>query len=113
PAENNAAALTPYHNAFPFWPPSPVLEPLPPLRADWVIIQFLACPVNPADLNMVEGIYPMQAPPEAVTGQGTVAGGEGVAQVVTVGATEACDFLKPGDWVIPRVPCFGASPLHA
>ncbi|KAF0889856.1 hypothetical protein E2562_033245 [Oryza meyeriana var. granulata] len=65
-----------------------------------VCVRMLAAPINPSDLNRVEGVYPVRPPlPTAVAGY------EGVGQVHALGP--AVDSLSPGDWVIPSPPSFG------
>nr|XP_054115034.1 enoyl-[acyl-carrier-protein] reductase, mitochondrial isoform X4 [Callithrix jacchus] len=54
---------------------------------------MLAAPINPSDINMIQGNYGLL--PELPA----VGGNEGVAQVVAVGSSVT--RLKPGDWVIP------------
>uniref|UniRef100_A0A8C6K7Z4 Enoyl-[acyl-carrier-protein] reductase, mitochondrial n=1 Tax=Nothobranchius furzeri TaxID=105023 RepID=A0A8C6K7Z4_NOTFU len=58
--------------------------PLPPAGAKDVVVELLAAPINPSDINMIQA----------------VGGNECVAQVVEVG-NQVRD-LKTGDWVIPR-----------
>ena len=53
--------------------------PLPALGPGDVLVRMLAAPVNPADLNQVEGRYPTLPPLPAV------GGGEGVGAVAAVG----------------------------
>ncbi|KNC80486.1 hypothetical protein SARC_07148 [Sphaeroforma arctica JP610] len=67
---------------------------LPEIQASDVGVAMLRSPVNPADVNAVEGVYPIRPPMPAV------GGGEGVGVVVKVG--EGVTDLKAGDWVIPR-----------
>lgn len=56
-------------------------------------------PINPSDINCVEGKYPVKPPLPAI------AGFEGVARVRAVGgAVQSC---APGDWVIPTAPAQG------
>lgn len=62
-----------------------------PQKGD-VVVKFLAAPVNPADLNMIEGVYPIKPPFPAVGGN------EGVAEVL---ASESKKF-QVGDWVVPN-----------
>ncbi|KAF3627217.1 putative trans-2-enoyl-CoA reductase, mitochondrial [Capsicum annuum] len=57
-----------------------------------VCVRMLAAPVNPADINRIEGVYPVRPP---VPGTG---GWEGVGEVHAVGSTVKA--LSPGDWVI-------------
>ncbi|EMP31126.1 Trans-2-enoyl-CoA reductase [Chelonia mydas] len=54
---------------------------------------MLAAPVNPADINMIQGTYALLPDLPAVGGN------EGVGQVVEVGSHVTS--VKPGDWVIP------------
>jgi trans-2-enoyl-CoA reductase len=81
--------------------------PLPPLTDTTLHIRFLAAPVNPADVNQIEGVYPIPArhAPEI---NAYIGGNEGVAEVVAVGE-EAARILniQPGDWVLPSIPGFG------
>ncbi|XP_063487573.1 enoyl-[acyl-carrier-protein] reductase, mitochondrial isoform X8 [Symphalangus syndactylus] len=58
-----------------------------------VRVKMLAAPINPSDINMIQGNYGLL--PELPA----VGGNEGVAQVVAVGSNVT--RLKPGDWVIP------------
>ncbi|KAG7283381.1 hypothetical protein CRUP_000907 [Coryphaenoides rupestris] len=78
--------------------PSQVVEleslELPSVGAKDVRVQMLAAPINPADINMVQGSYAILPDLPAVGGN------EGVAQVMEVGCQVTS--LKPGDWVIPR-----------
>ncbi|NXV80212.1 MECR protein, partial [Atlantisia rogersi] len=64
-----------------------------------VHIQMLAAPINPADINMVQGTYSILSPLPAVGGN------EGVGEVLEVG--KRVTALKPGDWVIPAVTGLG------
>jgi trans-2-enoyl-CoA reductase len=64
-----------------------------------VWIKMLAAPVNPADLNQIQGVYPLEA-----AGPTRVGGNEGVGIVV---ATSGESALKAGDWVVPRRGAFG------
>ncbi|KAF9344377.1 mitochondrial 2-enoyl thioester reductase [Mortierella sp. AD094] len=89
---------------------------LEPPAEDSVQVQFLASPINPADINQVEGVYPLKPamttqlyslsssfatsnadldnrPPVAVGGN------EGVAKVTKVGS-KVGHILKVGDWVV-------------
>ncbi|XP_040899873.1 enoyl-[acyl-carrier-protein] reductase, mitochondrial [Toxotes jaculatrix] len=67
---------------------------LPPIGAKSVLVKMLAAPINPSDINMIQGTY-------AILPELPAAGGnEGVAQVIEVGSQ--VKSLKTGDWVIPR-----------
>lgn len=74
-------------------------EPVSACSGNEVKVKMLFAPINPADLNMVQGSYPTQPPLPAV------AGNEGVAQVVEVGP--AAKNLKVGDLVLPINQGFG------
>lgn len=67
---------------------------LPHLGAECVLVKMLAAPINPSDLNMLQGTYAIL--PELPA----VGGNEGVAQVMEVG--DQVKTLKVGDWVIPK-----------
>uniref|UniRef100_A0A453KFH1 Alcohol dehydrogenase-like N-terminal domain-containing protein n=1 Tax=Aegilops tauschii subsp. strangulata TaxID=200361 RepID=A0A453KFH1_AEGTS len=86
-------------------PPDQVLrvEDVPPVELGerGVCVKMLAAPINPSDINRVQGVYPVRPPLPAA-----VAGYEGVAQVHAVGPAVTRP-LSPGDWVIPSPPSFG------
>ncbi|ORX91168.1 NAD(P)-binding protein [Basidiobolus meristosporus CBS 931.73] len=84
-------------------------EPLPELSSKDLHVKFLAAPVNPADVNQIEGSYP--AKPIFRPGIGAIGGNEGVAEVIAVGAD--VKGFKIGDWVIPSKPGFGTWRSHA
>lgn len=67
---------------------------LPPMGAKGVLVKMLAAPINPSDINMIQGTYAILPDLPAVGGN------EGVAQVVEVGSQ--VKTLKAGDWVIPK-----------
>ncbi|KAJ2784452.1 mitochondrial 2-enoyl thioester reductase [Coemansia interrupta] len=67
------------------------------LGADGVAVRMLAAPINPSDLNQIEGTYPVKA--RFTAGQ-AVGGNEGVGQVLSVG--RSVTDLRPGDWVVPQ-----------
>ncbi|PBK99314.1 NAD-binding protein [Armillaria gallica] len=73
---------------------------LDPPRPSTVNVKFLLSAVNPADINVIEGVYP--AKPQLVQGTGSegvyIGGNEGLAIVTAVG--EGVDSVKPNDWVI-------------
>jgi hypothetical protein len=74
-------------------------EKLPQVGDNDVLVGFLAAPINPADLNMVEGVYPIGPKAPAVGGN------EGVAEVLAVGSK--VKGIAVDDWVIPAKPGFG------
>uniref|UniRef100_A0A8C5UGX6 Enoyl-[acyl-carrier-protein] reductase, mitochondrial n=1 Tax=Malurus cyaneus samueli TaxID=2593467 RepID=A0A8C5UGX6_9PASS len=65
---------------------------------------MLAAPINPADINMIQGTYPILSPLPAVGGN------EGVGEVLEVGPRVMA--LKPGDWVIPADAGLGTWRTH-
>ncbi len=60
---------------------------------------MLYAPINPSDINMIEGTYPVLPSLPAV------AGNEGVGQIVAVGGN--VKNVKPNDFVLPSKPGFG------
>ena len=69
------------------------------IKPDQLLLDILAAPINPSDVNMVEGKYPV------TPSLPSVAGFEGVACVRAAGtAVQSC---APGDWVIPTAPAQG------
>ncbi|CAL4989009.1 unnamed protein product [Urochloa decumbens] len=66
-----------------------------------VCVRMLAAPINPSDINRIEGVYPVRPPlPRAIGGC------EGVGQVHALGSAVTAK-LSPGDWVIPSPATFG------
>lgn len=78
-------------------PPLEVLKivshPLAPLQGHEVRVQMRYAPINPADLNFIEGNYGRPTNPPVVPGH------EGSGEVVEVGP--AVESLEKGDLVIP------------
>lgn len=92
-------------------PPSDVLDvrsfpaPPPPPRQREVNVRFVLAPLNPADINVIQGVYPDRPQPARfLPSQGAdaehvyVAGNEGLAEVTHVGPGVAA--LSVGDWVV-------------
>ncbi|XP_028836499.1 enoyl-[acyl-carrier-protein] reductase, mitochondrial-like [Denticeps clupeoides] len=67
---------------------------LPPVWSRNVLVKILAAPINPSDINMIQGTYAILPDLPAVGGN------EGVGEVLDVGPE--VKTLKVGDWVIPR-----------
>mmetsp|Transcript_26771 Transcript_26771/g.36869 ORF Transcript_26771/g.36869 Transcript_26771/m.36869 type:complete len:391 (+) Transcript_26771:810-1982(+) len=67
------------------------------LSADEVLLKHLVAPINPSDLNMIQGVYGIK--PSSFP---AIGGQEGVAVVEKVGSSVS--DLKEGDWVIPHAP---------
>jgi NADPH:quinone reductase-like Zn-dependent oxidoreductase len=71
------------------------------LKDDEVLVKMLFAPINPSDINMIEGTYPVLPSLPAV------AGNEGVGQIVAVGG--GVKNVKVNDFVLPSKPGFGNS----
>lgn len=79
-------------------------------------LRFLASPINPADINQIQGVYPSK--PTFTTNLGTaspiaVAGNEGVAEIIALGEQVKSEGYKKGDWVFMKGPGFGTWRTHA
>jgi trans-2-enoyl-CoA reductase len=78
----------------------PKLPPPPPNTAN---IKFLLAPINPADINVIEGVYPARPEPDVSLSQAKdhplfVGGNEGLGKVMDVG--EGVVDLQKDDWVV-------------
>ena len=71
---------------------------LPGLKSGQVEVKILAAPINPQDLMVMEGLYPVK-PENHISGRG-IPGYDGVAEVV--GCSDDVVTLKIGDRVIPK-----------
>jgi len=65
---------------------------------------MIAAPINPADINVIQGKYPINPPVPAIGGS------EGCGQVIALG--EEVSSLKVGDFVIPAKPGLGTWRSH-
>ncbi|KAI7901364.1 uncharacterized protein BX663DRAFT_514222 [Cokeromyces recurvatus] len=87
---------------------------LPALTPDSVHVKFLASPINPADVNMIQGAYPIK-PKFQTLGEKdellAVGGNEGLAEVISVG--ENVSSLKVGDQVVMAKSGYGTWRTHA
>ncbi|KAK3337452.1 hypothetical protein B0T19DRAFT_412648 [Cercophora scortea] len=89
----------------------------PSLPTGAALIRTLAAPVNPSDVNTIQGTY--AAKPTFTTLLGTsspsaVPGNEGCFEVVALGPGVAeTGLLARGDWVIPSTTGFGTFRTHA
>jgi trans-2-enoyl-CoA reductase len=87
-----------------------------PPHGSLMTLRFLASPINPADINQVQGVYPSK--PTFTTALGTanpiaVAGNEGVAEIISLGETAKKQGFQRGDWVVMTGPGFGTWRTHA
>ncbi|KAK3116304.1 mitochondrial 2-enoyl thioester reductase [Teratosphaeriaceae sp. CCFEE 6253] len=85
-----------------------------PPHGDLLTLRFLASPINPADINQIQGVYPTK--PNFTTDLGTtesiaVGGNEGVAEVIAKGGSAR--GIERGDWVIMKKQGFGTWRTHA
>lgn len=81
---------------------------------DEILVKTLASPINPADINQLEGVYPsMPAFTTELTPEqpSAIGGNEGLFEIVEVGSN--IKNFKAGDWAIPRLPNFGTWRSHA
>lgn len=86
----------------------------PSIPSTSLLLRMLAAPVNPADINQIQGVYPSQPRFTSLLGTSrpsAIGGNEGCFEVVTVGSSVK-NFTK-GDWVITKRPCFGTWRTHA
>ena len=68
-----------------------------------VNLRFVLSPINPADVNVIEGVYPSKPQPSSFPGARDhvfVGGNEGLGEVTGVG--EGVKSLKRGDWVVMK-----------
>ncbi|CAG5128746.1 unnamed protein product [Candidula unifasciata] len=72
---------------------------LSPLKPKQVLVKMMMAPINPSDINMIEGTYFVQPSLPSVMGN------EGVGRIVEVGSD--VKGLNSGDWVIPEDTAWG------
>ncbi|TQN70378.1 Enoyl-[acyl-carrier-protein] reductase [Colletotrichum shisoi] len=90
----------------------------PSIPSSAVLLRALAAPINPADINTVQGTYGAKPPFTQLIGTpepAAVPGNEGVFEVVSVGSDAGAGDggLRKGDWVIPSASSFGTWRTHA
>ncbi|OJJ81080.1 enoyl-[acyl-carrier-protein] reductase [Aspergillus glaucus CBS 516.65] len=79
-----------------------------------VNLRLLTAPLNPADINQIQGVYPSKPPFESTLGTGepsAVAGNEGAFEVISTGS--GAQNLNKGDWVIMKRTGQGTWRTHA
>ncbi len=84
----------------------------PPTRTA-ITLRMLAAPINPADVNQIQGSYPTKPPFTTTLGTSkpsAVGGNEGVAEVLATGGE--CKTVGKGDWVIMKRPGMGTWRTH-
>ncbi|RNJ56119.1 mitochondrial 2-enoyl thioester reductase [Verticillium nonalfalfae] len=85
----------------------------PSLPAGSVLLRALAAPINPADINTIQGTYGAKPPFTTLIGTAepsAIPGNEGVFEVAACGSPNM--DLKRGDWVLPFAPSFGTWQTH-
>uniref|UniRef100_A0A1A9WWH0 Enoyl-[acyl-carrier-protein] reductase, mitochondrial n=1 Tax=Glossina brevipalpis TaxID=37001 RepID=A0A1A9WWH0_9MUSC len=80
-------------------------ELLPPPENNQVLVKILAAPINPADINTIQGKYPVKPKFPAV------AGNECVGEIQEVGS--CVKNLKKGQRVVPFTTSLGTWSTHA
>ncbi|KAG6005449.1 hypothetical protein E4U21_007918 [Claviceps maximensis] len=86
----------------------------PSIPISSVLVRTLAAPINPADINTVQGTYGSKQALTSLIGTSepsAVPGNEGVFEVVSTGDPSLS--LKKGDWVIPAAQQIGTWRTHA
>ncbi|KAL4959192.1 enoyl-[acyl-carrier-protein] reductase [Aspergillus stella-maris] len=79
-----------------------------------VNLRLLAAPLNPADVNQIQGVYPSKPPFETklgTTDSAAIAGNEGAFEVISTGSE--VKGLQKGDWVIMKKTGQGTWRTHA
>lgn len=85
----------------------------PSLPSGSVLLKTLATPINPADINQIQGSYPSKPPFTSLLGTAApsaVGGNEGCFQVESVGPS--VKTLSKGDWIIMKNTGFGTWRTH-
>lgn len=70
-----------------------------------VSVKWLLSPINPADINTIQGKYPSKPPLPAVPGN------EGVGEIVAIGSN--VQNFRIGDRVVPNGPNLGTWRVQA
>ena len=86
----------------------------PSIPSSSVLVRSLAAPINPADINTVQGTYGVKPPFTSLIGTpepSALPGNEGVFEVLSVG--DPSSPFKKGDWAIPAASSFGTWRTHA
>ncbi|KAI5299316.1 mitochondrial 2-enoyl thioester reductase [Ascosphaera atra] len=79
-----------------------------------VNVRLLTAPLNPADVNQIQGVYPAKPPMTSALGTAipsAVGGNEGAFEVLSTGG--AVKGLQKGDWVIMKKTSQGTWRTHA
>lgn len=85
-----------------------------PPHGSQVTLRLLAAPLNPADVNQIQGVYPSKPPFQSTLGTSepsAIAGNEGAFEVIATGAN--VKSLSKGDWVVMKQTGLGTWRTHA
>jgi mitochondrial enoyl-[acyl-carrier protein] reductase / trans-2-enoyl-CoA reductase len=88
----------------------------PSLPSSSVLLRTLAAPINPADVNTIQGTYGVKPSFSQLIGTqepSAIPGNEGVFEIVSTSSLPASSPLSKGDWVIPKKTGFGTWRTHA
>ncbi|XP_017483627.1 PREDICTED: probable trans-2-enoyl-CoA reductase, mitochondrial [Rhagoletis zephyria] len=93
-----------------FGEPGEVLQKVPiqperTLKNSQVLVKYIASPINPADINTIQGVYPLKPASFPAIG-----GNEGVAEVLRIGPN--VKSIQVGDKVIPAPAATGTWTTH-
>ncbi|CZR62853.1 probable enoyl-[acyl-carrier-protein] reductase 1, mitochondrial precursor [Phialocephala subalpina] len=86
----------------------------PSLPSSQLLLRTLATPINPADINQIQGVYPSKPPFTNLLGTSSpsaVGGNEGCFEVMSAGSS--IKSVTKGDWVIMKHTGFGTWRTHA
>ncbi|KAL7782922.1 hypothetical protein V8C37DRAFT_397631 [Trichoderma ceciliae] len=86
----------------------------PSLSSTSALLRSLAAPINPADINTIQGTYGSKPSFTSLIGTPTpsaIPGNEGVFEVLATG--DSSSPIRKGDWVIPAAPQLGTWRTHA
>jgi trans-2-enoyl-CoA reductase len=86
----------------------------PSLPSTSLLLRTLATPINPADINQIQGVYPSKPPFTSLLGTpspSAVGGNEGSFEVLSIGSS--IKGVSKGDWVITSSTGFGTWRTHA
>lgn len=84
-----------------------------PPHSKLLTLRTLAAPLNPADINQIQGTYPIAPPFTSTLGTpepSAVPGNEACFEVLSTGS--GCKTIGKGDWVIPRHTGLGTWRTH-
>ena len=77
---------------------------------DSILVKFIAAPINPADFNQIEGVYPSKAKFQSLPGKEgncAIGGNEGVVKILQVGKNVKKPGIETGRWAIMKTTAFG------